>query len=120
MSSTPPSSNAPERDNSERDASPDPSPDPLTSPLDADLPEPYGGHPLPSPPSASGARPPDGEAPESWTEAEKDALELSDDDLALVAGGLPTPLLLSSEQARRVFRPAAGSPDEAASSSSSP
>lgn len=108
MSSDPPLSDA-----SESDASSDPS----TAPLGADLPEPYGGQALPSPPPSTAHRSNDG-PPESWTKAEKDALELSDDDLDLVAGGLSTPLFLSSEQARRLFRAAARRPGETAAPSS--
>lgn len=74
------------------------SPDPAKVPLEADLPEPYGGGPLPPPLEG------DGEKPRSeWTEAEKEAFELDDDDLDLVAGGLPTPLP-ADERAAGIFR----------------
>lgn len=51
---------------------------------------------------------------EPLSEAERESMRLSDEDLDLVAGGLPAPLGLSPNAAQRLFRhpDAAPSPDD--------
>lgn len=62
--------------------------------LQADQPEPFAGN-----------DPPDvGDVPNALTDAEREAMELDDDDLDLVSGGLSRPRELDDTTSERVFR----------------
>lgn len=78
-------------DNSNASAAPDESSD---ASLEADQPEPFAGN---DPPDLS-------DVPNRLTDAEREAMELDDDDLDLVSGGLSRPRELDDAASERVFR----------------
>lgn len=74
---------------------PDPpdGPDASDASLEADQPEPFAGNDSPDA----------GDVPNALTDAERDAMELDEDDLDLVSGGLFRPRELDEESTERIF-----------------